>query len=352
MEASLPDQLKDMGFSEDQARIGIKYSPDKTLEGIITWISDNPDFKEPMETESPQTGESKPVEGGEPKSDAPAQEGESISSLVDAAKAQELQAMGYSKVVAEKSLFMTQNKSVEFAMNWIEEHRDDEDFEEELRMVKQVEGPKISKEEAEQKARDLQKRVREAREKKDAEEALEREKSRIHSGKAIAEAKRAVEEQQQRIHMEQMKKEKEETERAKQQMLEQLERDKADRLGIKYVSKTVVEKPPEEKIQKAFDQMRIVYPNHSYPDVIKNCLSTIRKIMDNILKNPTEPKFQKINASNEAFKNRVGEIVGGIFILNEVGFKDVDGFLTLQNLNAPLFTKIIEKLDKEIAKFA
>ena len=39
--------------------------------------------------------------------------------------------MGYSKNVAEKALFLTksQGQSVENAMDWIQEHMDDPDFE-------------------------------------------------------------------------------------------------------------------------------------------------------------------------------------------------------------------------------
>lgn len=41
--------------------------------------------------------------------------------------------MGNTKIVAEKALFMTQNKkTIEAALDWIDEHRDDEDFNEEL----------------------------------------------------------------------------------------------------------------------------------------------------------------------------------------------------------------------------
>jgi len=36
--------------------------------------------------------------------------------------------MGFTKVVAEKSLFMTQNKGIEPALVWIEQHQEDADF--------------------------------------------------------------------------------------------------------------------------------------------------------------------------------------------------------------------------------
>jgi len=37
--------------------------------------------------------------------------------------------------------------------------------------------------------------------------------------------------------------------------------------------------------------MRTVYPSFNYPDVVKTCLSTIKKVLDNIIKSPTEEKF-------------------------------------------------------------
>jgi uncharacterized UBP type Zn finger protein len=42
--------------------------------------------------------------------------------------------MGFSKIVAEKALFMTQ-AGVEKAMDWINDHLEDEDFNEELVIV-------------------------------------------------------------------------------------------------------------------------------------------------------------------------------------------------------------------------
>lgn len=42
--------------------------------------------------------------------------------------------MGFTKTVAEKALFMTQ-AGVEKAMEWIEKHCDDADFQEELMIV-------------------------------------------------------------------------------------------------------------------------------------------------------------------------------------------------------------------------
>ena len=48
MESSLTNELKDMGFNDEQIKIGLKHATQKNLEGVITWISENPDFIEPM----------------------------------------------------------------------------------------------------------------------------------------------------------------------------------------------------------------------------------------------------------------------------------------------------------------
>ena len=76
----------------------------------------------------------------------------------------------------------------------------------------------------------------------------------------------------------------------------------------------------------------------------------ITPFVENIVKQPTEQKFQKINLSNEAFKRRVADIVGGVFILNECGFKENDGFLVAEKVNTDLYIKVIGLLDNEIKK--
>lgn len=65
------------------------------------------------------------------------QEGESISSYVNQAYAQQLIEMGFPKQVAEKALFMTLAKggTTETALEWISEHSEDPDFNEELKIV-------------------------------------------------------------------------------------------------------------------------------------------------------------------------------------------------------------------------
>jgi len=69
--------------------------------------------------------------------------------------------MGFSKNVSEKALFMTANKGVEKAMDWINSHMDDEDYEEALFIVGEIPGKirppsNLTIEERMQKAKELQ----------------------------------------------------------------------------------------------------------------------------------------------------------------------------------------------------
>lgn len=64
--------------------------------------------------------------------------------------------LGHSKNVSEKSLLLTGNQSVEEAEKWIKEHKNDNDFEEELRIEKQDAQSNLTDEEARERAKKLQ----------------------------------------------------------------------------------------------------------------------------------------------------------------------------------------------------
>jgi len=103
--------------------------------------------------------------------------------------------MGFSTAVCEKALFLTGGSTVEAAFDWINEHQNDPDFEEELKIVGQTENrPKLSKEEAQQRARELQDQLKLKRIQKEKELELEREKDRIRTARELTEAKRKFDE--------------------------------------------------------------------------------------------------------------------------------------------------------------
>ena len=61
--------------------------------------------------------------------------GQSISSMVNQDHEAVIMGMGYSQAVAEKSLYLTENRSVEAAFLWIDDNQGKPDFEEALRIV-------------------------------------------------------------------------------------------------------------------------------------------------------------------------------------------------------------------------
>ena len=221
-------QLTEMAFDPKLIDLAIQKAPVKTLEGFIEWIEQNQDAVNQQQA----TGSDPNAMQEEKQTANP--EGEAISEHVNQEFNAILQSMGYSKFVAEKALFFTQSASVEAAQEWIEQHKTDPDFEEELRIVKQEDNrPKMTKEEAIQAAKELQAQLRAKRKAEEEKLEREREKQRIESTKALAQAKREAEEAQLKRDIEELKRQKKKDEEDKRKILEQLQRDKEERFGKK-----------------------------------------------------------------------------------------------------------------------
>ena len=77
-------------------------------------------------------------------------------------------------------------------------------------------------------------------------------------------------------------------------------------------------------------------------DELETCFKTIKIYLSNILKDPNELKFRKINKNNEGFKNRISKLIGGVNILKELGFlENSEGFLELGNPNIELIKEAL-----------
>lgn len=110
------------------------------------------------------------------------EEGSSITSYVSQDVVKQLLEMGYSKNVAEKSCFFNQN-ILEKAIEWIYEHQNDNDFEEELKIVGQKENSNLTPEEIKLKAKELQEYARKRYVQKQKELEEEQEKNRVRQSK-------------------------------------------------------------------------------------------------------------------------------------------------------------------------
>lgn len=90
--------------------------------------------EKPVVAENPNKEDEKKVE--QKKEDGgDYSQGMSIGSFVNQDLMKQLLDCGFSKTVGEKALYLTGNNSVDKAMDWIAEHQEDPDFEEELRIV-------------------------------------------------------------------------------------------------------------------------------------------------------------------------------------------------------------------------
>jgi len=111
--------------------------------------------------------------------------------------------MGYSQAVSEKALFMVQGKGVAGALDWIDQHCNDADFEEALMIVGQDSsaGPakpmsNLTKEEKLLKVKELQESIRKKRAIEDEKNTRENEAARRIADQEMAKAKRINEERE------------------------------------------------------------------------------------------------------------------------------------------------------------
>ena len=334
--------LKEMGFEEKLIELAYTRSQIKTIEGVINYIDSHPHLETEPES-APKMDEEKQHQESV---------GESISAHVNQVLVHELVNAGYTKDVAEKALFFTQNSSADQALGWIEQHKTDPDFLEPLFIVKQQStGPQLTPEEAKKRAKELQAKIREDRIKKDKQAELEGEILRLKSGKDLTEAQRQIQELQAKLDMERLKKEREEKESAKRKIMEEIEKDRKDR-GLKPQSQ--IKKPIDEVYIEVLKNMHKIY---SDPEIIKICISTIiiylstfSIILENFIKDPTEEKYRKINAENPNFKARVGEIMGGRNLLKEVGFEENGTFLVIQGTDTTRAAVLVKEIEKTLSR--
>lgn len=139
--------------------------------------------------------------------------GQPISHLVDKGHTEQIMEMGFEKHIAEKALLLSGMKGVEAALEWINNHMDDEDYNEELFLDPDASanaGPAMTPEEAKIKALELQRQLRERHAAKQAAHEREKEANRIiNERKAIA-AKKEYEEAQHKRDVEAQIREKKE----------------------------------------------------------------------------------------------------------------------------------------------
>jgi len=170
----------------------------------------------------------------------------------------------------------------------------------------------------------------------------------------MAKAKQEFEEAEMKRYIEIRKNEKKEAEMEKRRMLEQLARDKEERFGKKFdpntLSSAKKEFTPYENAEYYLKAIKTLFPSFRDGDKTKNCFSTIKIILGNITKNPTEEKYRKVKSTNPNFIERVGKIELAIKSMKCIGFEDEGEFLICKNPDIGLFDKLIAYLEEELNK--
>ncbi|KAI4964178.1 hypothetical protein ZWY2020_006944 [Hordeum vulgare] len=160
-------------------------------------------------------------------------------------------------------------------------------------------------------------------------------RERIQAAKDVMEAKQTLEENQRRRMMESRKAEQEEEKRARERIRQRIDDDKAERRrGLGLLRENTVASPPIVTLAKVKpiepvvtseqlrDCLRTLKKSHKDDNArVKRAFQILLKIVANIVKNPEEDKFRRIRLSNPVFKDRVGNLQGGVEFLELCGFQ-------------------------------
>ncbi|CAO2207363.1 unnamed protein product [Urochloa humidicola] len=304
----------------------------------------------------------------------------------------ELEAMGFPTVRSTRALHFSGNSNLESAVNWLLEHESDPDIdqlplvpreitiecgdtsnevtndvqgmrdtvqeqkpEERTEAGRQNETSQLEREQnADEQEEDRKRILALYKQKRDEEgrargrirsQLQEDQRERIRAAKDLMEAKRTLEENQRKRIMESRIADQEEEKRAREKIRQRIADDRAERrrrLGlpqenpgasVAIITPTKV-KPVERVVtsEQLRDCLRTLKKNHKDDNArVTRAYQILLKIIANIVKNPTEEKFRKIRLSNPIFKDRVGNLKGGIEFLELCGFQRLStaGYLVM-----------------------
>ncbi|CAO2192217.1 unnamed protein product [Urochloa humidicola] len=304
----------------------------------------------------------------------------------------ELEAMGFPTIRSIRALHFSGNSNLESAVNWLLEHESDPDIdqlplvpreitiecgdtsnevrndvlgmrdavqeqkpEERTETGRQNEISQLEREQnADEQEEDRKRILALYKQKRDEEERARRrirnqlqedQRERIRAAKDLMETKRTLEENQRKRMMESRIADQEEERRARERIRQRIADDRAERrrrLGlpqenpgasVAIITPTKV-KPVERVVtsEQLRDCLRTLKKNHKDDNArVTRAYQILLKIIANIVKNPAEEKFRRIRLSNPIFKDRVGNLQGGIEFLELCGFKrlSASGYLVM-----------------------
>eukprot|EP00581_Thalassiosira_minuscula_P000567 CAMPEP_0183748888 /NCGR_PEP_ID=MMETSP0737-20130205/67995_1 /TAXON_ID=385413 /ORGANISM="Thalassiosira miniscula, Strain CCMP1093" /LENGTH=564 /DNA_ID=CAMNT_0025984631 /DNA_START=25 /DNA_END=1719 /DNA_ORIENTATION=- len=230
----------------------------------------------------------------------------------------------------------------------------------------------------------LLKAKRMEREQTEKAENIDREKQRRFMGQEMAKTREQMESEQRKRMAQQRKKEKEAAIKERQRIRAELEKDKRERMANKgkLSSKLGVEGYNPDGIQYDVpgeggegnnDEEAVAKkPKKAAPSPAKmdeyitkvssyraggdggNCLKILKAYIGNVVKNPDDPKYKKINMENKAYKTKVKPFLGAKSLLLCVGFAPSEDGTALElgeDADMAVLTQAKEKVEAAYEKY-
>jgi len=153
---------------------------------------------------------------------------------------------------------------------------------------------------------------------------------------AEQEARRRAAEQDRRIEAEKPRMDTREAEARQRGEMEARRREEREAEALKKEREEAAKKnrPPEAPVAEKADEfvsavVALRNQHRENPQGLRTCLQTLRTYIDNLARHPSDPKYQRINCENNAFRNRVAGIEGAVSVLKACGFEEGDGALVV-----------------------
>ena len=302
--------------------------------------------------------------------------------------------MGFSEVRSRKAL-RTAGGNLDACIEWIMAHQDDADIDDESTMPPApVPKAELTAEQRAEQREMLKRRLQDRREERAAAEKADnvtREAERRRTGQEMAMRREEMERMARRREAEQRRKEKMDAKRERQRILAELEKDKRERranngklqtrLGVEGYNPSAIQydqKAEEESSAKDEAPPAAAAPAPRTPGIMPNALQIVDKsietlsqyraggdggkaldllarIVRNLVENPQEPKFERLNMEGKAYRSKIRGLVGGLRLMQAVGFvkRDVDGApcLVLETRDMDLLRSTLARLEQGHAAY-
>jgi hypothetical protein len=278
-------------------------------------------------------------------------------------------------------------QEIEAAISWFEDGADESVLPHPARLMQEEEegeeggqGQVQDTRTREEKEADLQRKLAERRRQREEEEKqaeVERERQRREAGKNIGRVQEDLEALQKKRDYEARRKEQQEERKERERLRALIQRDREERathggklpsrLGVEGYTPSVGYDGGEEKGEEpatepreqlhgmeAVEQYLVTLGRYRAGGDGGTAMKTVRAYLKNLLKDPQDERFQSINMDNNAFKTRVKPFVGGVQILQEVGFerRDEEGekrlVLNLETFDEEFVSDVFAKLDEAL----